>query len=794
MISTALLCLTLTTPAGQDVRPIGPSGQGLVDIVASRRSDSIALAIHSNGQVFRTGDQGRSYGAEVLDLDLDGAAGRAYVNAAFDSIGVAFVAGRTQLHRSGDGGRTWTPVATGLHGDVLALETDPQVPGRLWAVVRGFGLMRSEDGGASWLPIGPGTTVWSAAIDHAYISFDPLVPERVVLGIGRDRLWLSADDGATWDERPGTGTLPSNSTLDDVRSVAGRLVALVLRPVPFVADRFPTIWTSLDEGSTWQHSGPFNEFTLSARLEVDPRDPTSIWALAPLEPGYRSTDGGASFHEFEVGATRGVVDVAFPSLPSTHLLCFDGSGLGRVRPDAPEFEAARVDHAATPPTEVDRAFIDPRDEDHVVAESYQAIHETHDGGEHWTRLPLFLPPATPIGAELIGFDGSGAPLLGGPSIQRWNGSAWETLFDGPLDDVAIGRLDPDLIRGIRQTLPAFAGHEIVGSDDGGLTWWTMPTTLPAPVPPGGSINGIELVERPGLPHRLVVAARAGLSQSLVSFSDDDGAAWTDALLVDASFSRWSWSLRDPARCLITDGSTTWLTEDAFGSATSLPAASDAFMVGVADGESGYMVTSKGFPGGFEIAESFDGGATFSPVDGLSGEIGLAVGLDVAPSRSWMLVRGFRTGLFRADIEPLASEVACVQSTPNSVGALATLSVFGSTSIQGPAPRLDVVGLPPLVTCLPLASMTEGFLPNPGGSLGDLCLGGAIGRFNGAIASASVGGTLSFQLDPAALPQPAAFVPATAGSAWTFQCWHRDVDGTGAPASHFSSAARVTWTD
>ena len=83
------------------------------------------------------------------------------------------------------------------------------------------------------------------------------------------------------------------------------------------------------------------------------------------------------------------------------------------------------------------------------------------------------------------------------------------------------------------------------------------------------------------------------------------------------------------------------------------------------------------------------------------------------------------------------------------------------------------------------SRTPGFIANPGGSVGNLCLGGQIGRFVGQVQSSGPAGTITTVVDLAALPQPQGSVPAQVGEIWGFQMWHRD----GGPSGPVSN-----WTD
>lgn len=118
--------------------------------------------------------------------------------------------------------------------------------------------------------------------------------------------------------------------------------------------------------------------------------------------------------------------------------------------------------------------------------------------------------------------------------------------------------------------------------------------------------------------------------------------------------------------------------------------------------------------------------------------------------------------------------------PNSTGETSVL--FGSGSGLLAANDLTLVArdLPPAVTVVGLASRSTGFVPNPGGSLGNLCVGGSIGRFPGAF-QADASGVLQMAVDWQAMPQPNGYVLAAPGETWHFQLWHREVGG----ASHFT---------
>ena len=85
-----------------------------------------------------------------------------------------------------------------------------------------------------------------------------------------------------------------------------------------------------------------------------------------------------------------------------------------------------------------------------------------------------------------------------------------------------------------------------------------------------------------------------------------------------------------------------------------------------------------------------------------------------------------------------------------------------------------------------------FVPNPGGSAGNLCVGGAIGRLFDSIGTTSANGTLTYGVNNQALSTsaggPFQLIP---GDNLMFQWWTRDTSPSG-PTSNFTNAVQVTF--
>jgi len=132
------------------------------------------------------------------------------------------------------------------------------------------------------------------------------------------------------------------------------------------------------------------------------------------------------------------------------------------------------------------------------------------------------------------------------------------------------------------------------------------------------------------------------------------------------------------------------------------------------------------------------------------------------------------------------------STTNSTGMRGVMTVTGAGSTFLNELFLGVSQLPLNQTVLFVTSRTQGFVPNAGGSQGNLCLGGALGRFTrpGQILNSGGAGAATLQVDLTQVPTPNALVSVLAGETWNFQGWHRDTTGGGAPTSNFTNGASV----
>ena len=143
--------------------------------------------------------------------------------------------------------------------------------------------------------------------------------------------------------------------------------------------------------------------------------------------------------------------------------------------------------------------------------------------------------------------------------------------------------------------------------------------------------------------------------------------------------------------------------------------------------------------------------------------------------------------------PSAPGTNYCMANANSTGQTGLMSASGTNVVANNDLRLEASRLPNNAFGYFLTSTTEAFTPGPGGSLGNLCLGGAIGRYTGPgqIQNSGSTGSFSLLLNLTQTPTPTGFVMVMAGDTRSFQSWHRDSVG-GAAVSNFTDGYRVTF--
>jgi len=137
---------------------------------------------------------------------------------------------------------------------------------------------------------------------------------------------------------------------------------------------------------------------------------------------------------------------------------------------------------------------------------------------------------------------------------------------------------------------------------------------------------------------------------------------------------------------------------------------------------------------------------------------------------------------------------CGPAVPNTTGSSAVITAAGSVSAAANNLTLTASAMPANQFGFFLTSMTQGLVPMPGGSQGNLCLSGTIGRYvaAGQIMNGGANGTFSLLLNLTQTPAGPVFVAVTAGQTWNFQAWFRDIGPMGQPLSNFTDGRSITF--
>jgi len=129
-----------------------------------------------------------------------------------------------------------------------------------------------------------------------------------------------------------------------------------------------------------------------------------------------------------------------------------------------------------------------------------------------------------------------------------------------------------------------------------------------------------------------------------------------------------------------------------------------------------------------------------------------------------------TGTLEGDNDCQATSNYCT-ANPNSTGLPAHIYSSGSTSLYANALTLECDGLPKNKFGYFLFAPATGFIPNFGGSTGNLCLSGKIVRFSKNVMYSGTAQAVSFTPDMANLPSGTVW---GVGQTQHFQYWTRDV--------------------
>ncbi|MBM4151492.1 MAG: hypothetical protein FJ219_07580 [Ignavibacteria bacterium] len=259
----------------------------------SESNPSILYAGTETGFVAKSTDKGLNWTQSGTDYYFGGGITAVAIHPTNPEI--AFVSGGKQIHKTSDGGKTWTAMLTERFG-ADRLKIDPKDPSIMIAAAP-EGVYRSENQGLTW------TKVWNMP---AYdIEFTPGNSKNVYALVKENtnfRLAQSTDGGKTFTNQSAFPT--------DIVERSGGLLAMtpanpgIIYAILLSTDDIPHLlkgrvgtanpqWTTVRKGKTTEFPMDNWQGYFDLVLEVSPKDSNMLFTgTASL---YKSTNGGSTF-------------------------------------------------------------------------------------------------------------------------------------------------------------------------------------------------------------------------------------------------------------------------------------------------------------------------------------------------------------------------------------------------------------------------------------------------------------------------------------------------------------------
>ena len=307
------------------------------------------------------------------------------------------------MHRSDDGGATWSPVGselayageTGTHlyydgtprpwafTRVWHLEPSLTDPDTVWAGVEDAGLFRSVDGGGSWselpaLRTHPTATAWAPGAGgmclHT-IVLDPTDPQRMYAAISAAGAFRTDDGAKTW--RPINNGLHSEGIPDpeaEVGHCVHRIAMHPSRPQTLFMQKHWDVMRSDDAGEHWREVSGDLPTDFGFPIAVHAHEPETVYVVPITSDSlhvppdgrlrvYRSRSGGGEWEPLTAG------------LPQEH--CY----VNVLR---------------------DAMAVDGLDECGVyVGTTGGQVYGSADGGDTWTAIARDLPAVLSVEAQTL---------------------------------------------------------------------------------------------------------------------------------------------------------------------------------------------------------------------------------------------------------------------------------------------------------------------------------------------------------------------------------------------------------
>ena len=397
-----------------------------------------------SGTIYRTTDGGTTWSAQTSAHPTEAPRGIFFTDALHGTV----VGDRGTIQTTDDGGQTWTAREAGT---TLRLWSVAYTDVDTGVAVGDFGtILRTTDGGETWTDVDSPLNrdirdVWFSDAQNGY-------------AVGENGVYRTTDGGLTWDAETVVG-------LSGLTGVSGFGADVS------VVGNSTVIARSADAGTTWtlQHSGS------SGHLR-DVRYADATTAVAVGSPSWRTTDGGGTWAEIEVGGSA----ISFGTAEKG-IIAGSGGAVSRTT------DAGATWEAVLPRPQPERILngVHFVDGDHAWAVgNVGTVHHSADGGLTWSQQD----PGVTVTLEDVHFvSATTGTIVGFAVILRTTdgGATWT-----PQTHPAAGNLRAVSFSDENNGTVVGDGGTILRTTDGGDTWTPQSYEPPPFVTPNLNLHDV----------------------------------------------------------------------------------------------------------------------------------------------------------------------------------------------------------------------------------------------------------------------------------------------------------------
>ena len=477
----------------------------------------LALAGYYGSCLFRSTD----FGVHWSEPNCDFYTGMVAYSPDFAHDNTIFAAGNG-VHRSGDGGLSWTPILTGSINNVIA-SPSYAIDHTVFATGNAFYL--SHDHGTTWISVTIGISTSSIGLPAISPAF---ATDHTLFVIADSHLYRSTDGGLHWTLMPGT----PNIGLGPLAISPG----WPAQPYLLIGTA-EGVYRSTDGGVTWARMQGLTPLPISPLARSNNE---ALWLAGSNNGLYASTDQGGTWQPFGLQEYRSPVTylAISPDYANDHTIfnvmaCADcmGNSIRRT-----------TDNGATWPIvfstdAIGSLAISPGyASDHTIfAGTYsRSVMGSINGGDTWQPIgtwPVGVSSSKPIVALPSNYPIDSTIFAANPGIWRlppgesvWQPAATGILSTTDVTALAVAPSDAPTHTLLAATLGYTNDHwytAVLRSDDGGLNWQRSDTGLPAAGQSAGNWRSFAFSPHYAADHTVYVVSTQQLYRSM-----DDGHSWT----------------------------------------------------------------------------------------------------------------------------------------------------------------------------------------------------------------------------------------------------------------------------